>query len=193
MSLRPRRLTVVWLSAAVAMLLAGGLAWFQPWKLWLDQRVDEALPAIALIAAATPTPDIRSTDPATPPPNSTPSPIGPVLLSTGRFISHEHITSGSVSVVELPDGSRILAIAGLNTSNGPDLHVWLSDAPVLPGSDGWHLFDDGSYLSLGTLKGNLGNQSYPIPRTADLSRLASVTIWCARFKVSFGAAALRAA
>jgi Electron transfer DM13 len=68
--------------------------------------------------------------------------------------------------------------------------VWLTDAPVRPGRDGWHVFDDGEYVSLGTLKGNLGNQVYPIPRSVDLSRLTSVTIWCARFDVSFGAAQL---
>jgi hypothetical protein len=31
---------------------------------------------------------------------------------------------------------------------------------------------------------------YRIPASADLTRLTSVTIWCARFAVSFGAAAL---
>ena len=115
---------------------------------------------------------------------------GPRLLSRGELISHEHATHGTVSVVQQPDGQRVLAIAHLNTSNGPDLHVWLTDAPVRPGRDGWHVFDDGRHVSLGTLKGNVGNQVYSIPRSVDLSRLTSVTIWCARFDVSFGAAQL---
>jgi hypothetical protein len=61
---------------------------------------------------------------------------------------------------------------------------------VRPGKDGWHIFDDGRHLSLGTLKGNLGNQVYNIPPEADLSALTSVSIWCDRFNVSFGAAQL---
>jgi hypothetical protein len=36
----------------------------------------------------------------------------------------------------------------------------------------------------------VGNQVYPIPEDVDLSRLTSVTIWCDRFDVSFGAAQL---
>jgi hypothetical protein len=61
---------------------------------------------------------------------------------------------------------------------------------VRAGRDGWHVFDDGAYVSLGTLKGNLGNQVYPIPARADLSKLTSISIWCDRFDVSFGAAEL---
>lgn len=197
---RPRRRTAALLAATVAVAVAFGLIWFQPWKLWIDQRVDEPLPAVALAAAATPESASSSVPVTSPRPVASsvpvapprPSPGQPVLLSSGRFISHEHPTSGAASVVQQPGGSRVLAIAGLRTSNGPDLHVWLTDAPVRPGSDGWHIFDDGTYLSLGTLKGNLGNQTYPIPPSADLTRLTSVTIWCARFDVSFGAAALRA-
>ncbi|MDT4915055.1 MAG: hypothetical protein QOC66_4183 [Pseudonocardiales bacterium] len=52
------------------------------------------------------------------------------------------------------------------------------------------MFDDGAHVSLGTLKGNLGNQVYRIPRHADLSRLTSLSLWCDRFDVSFGAAVL---
>jgi hypothetical protein len=69
--------------------------------------------------------------------------------------------------------------------------VWLSDAPVLPGTDGWFVFDDGEYVDLGALKGNVGNQNYAIPADVDLTDLSSVTIWCDRFNVSFGAAELR--
>jgi hypothetical protein len=177
----------LWIGVAVlvAGVLAFGLAWFQPWKLWVDEHVNDRLPAVALAPAdATVIPTAPAgTDAATTAPADR-------LVSRGRFISQEHSTSGQVSVVQRADGSRVLAIAHLNTSNGPDLHVWLTDAPVRPGSDHWSVFDDGKYVSLGTLKGNIGNQLYAIPRNADLSRLTSVTVWCARFDVSFGAAEL---
>ena len=84
----------------------------------------------------------------------------------------------------------MLRLEGLETSDGPDLEVWLSDAAVVPGVDGWHLIDDGEYFSLGKLKGNLGDQNYEIPADLDLERFSSMSIWCVRFAVSFGAAEL---
>ncbi|MGW3944363.1 DM13 domain-containing protein, partial [Streptomyces phaeochromogenes] len=48
-------------------------------------------------------------------------------------ISHEHTTSGTVKLVRLTDGSHVVRLESLDTSNGPDLRVWLTDAPVKPG------------------------------------------------------------
>ena len=48
-------------------------------------------------------------------------------------------------------------------------------------------------VSLGKLKGNQGNQNYEIPATVDLAKLSSVSLWCDRFDVSFGAAELQSA
>jgi hypothetical protein len=114
------------------------------------------------------------------------------VLVSGEFISHEHGTTGRARVVALADGRRVLRIDDLDTSNGPDLRVWLSDAPVVAGPGGWRVFDDGEHVELGRLKGNKGSQNYPVPASVDLGRLASLTIWCDRFNVSFGAAALTA-
>ncbi|MEP7178819.1 MAG: DM13 domain-containing protein [Pseudonocardiales bacterium] len=177
-----------------AGLLTAALAWFQPWKLWVDDRVNDRLPPLALVpttpsdaASSAPLPSATAAPPVGPSPSK---PSGAVLLSRGQLISHEHPTHGTVSVIRASDGSRVLAIAHLDTSNGPDLHVWLTDAPVRPGSGGYHVFDDGEHVSLGVLKGNKGDQVYSIPTDLDLSRLTSVAIWCDRFDVSFGAAEL---
>ncbi len=70
------------------------------------------------------------------------------------------------------------------------LKVWITDAPVLTGRAGWHVFDDGRHLDLGELKGNVGSSNYVLPVTVDLAELTSVSIWCDRFNVSFGAATL---
>jgi hypothetical protein len=113
------------------------------------------------------------------------------VLAAGRFVSHEHTTSGTVRVLELPDGDRVLRLEDFTTSNGPALEVWLADAPVVAGREGWFVFDDGAHAELGELKGNVGDQNYALPPTVDLSRLSSVSIWCDRFNVSFGAAELR--
>jgi hypothetical protein len=169
---RRRRLRrrVLWIVAAVGLVVVvvGALV-FEPWKLVVDQRVDEAPPAA--------------------PPAAAP-PSGPVVLARGQLISHEHRSSGSVVVYRLADGSRVLRVEDLNTSNGPALHVWLSDAPVIEGSAGWGVFDDGRYVDLGELKGNIGSSNYPIPPEVDLGALPSVSIWCARFHVSFAATRL---
>ena len=166
----------------VAVVVAGGY-WFEPWRLFTTREVDERLPASAPVdqpATAPPAPG------ASAPGASAPS--GPVDLLRGRFVSHEHGTSGRVRVVSQPDGSRLLAIEDLNTSDGPDLRVWLTDAEV--SEDGWRVFDDGRYVDLGELRGNKGNLVYELPGDVDLADYQSVSIWCERFSVSFGAAAL---
>lgn len=43
----------------------------------------------------------------------------------------------TVRVIRLRDGSHQLAIENLDTTNGPDLPVWLSAGPVVEGFDGW--------------------------------------------------------
>jgi hypothetical protein len=170
----------VLLVAAVAAVLGGGvaLAVFQPWLLFVDVSVEDELP----VAVPAPTPD--------PTVSVVPLPAAPVEVARGEFISHEHATTGTATIVENPDGSRVLALAGLSTSNGPDLHVWLSAADVVEGRDGWFTAGSASYIDLGPLKGNLGDQVYEIPADADLSGVRSVDIWCVRFAVSFGAAQL---
>lgn len=175
---------IVLTAAAVVFAVIGvGLALFQPWKLWQDETVREALPSTTATApAGSAPPGVSSASPTTSP--------GPQTASIGRLISHEHNTTGTVKVVRLADGSHTLRLEGLDTSNGPDLHVWLTDAPVKEGKAGWGVFDDGKYISLGKLKGNKGDQNYALPTDLDLSQYTSVSIWCDRFNVSFGAAEL---
>lgn len=119
-----------------------------------------------------------------------PSSIVPVTVAQGTFISHEHTTTGTAKVVRLADGTHTLRLEGLDTSNGPDLHVLLSDAPVEEGPAGWRVFDEGKHVDLAELKGNRGDQNYPLPAGIDWTKHPSVSIWCDRFDVSFGAAAL---
>ena len=175
-----------WLVGGLALvaLVAGGY-WFTPWRLFTTREVDERLP----VATTTHGPATAGAAPSrTSSPASPASPAGPVELLRGRFVSHEHDTSGRVRIVHQPDGTRLLAIEDLDTSDGPDLHVWLTDAEVT--DDGWRVFDDGRYVDLGELRGNRGNLVYELPRELDLADYQSVSIWCERFSVSFGAAAL---
>lgn len=121
-----------------------------------------------------------------------PAATEPTVLATGTFISHEHPTSGTARILQLADGTRVLRLENLQTSNGPMLEVWLANAPVKDGIDGWRVFDSAPHISLGDLKGNVGDQNYMIPAEVNLADYTAVTIWCARFHVSFGAAALTA-
>jgi hypothetical protein len=76
--------------------------------------------------------------------------------------------------LDLGDGTRLLRLEDLPTSNGPDLFVYLSatltDGPRQP--------FDGGFVSLGRLKANQGNQNYQIPAGVDLRRHRNVVIWC---------------
>ena len=179
-----------------AALLGAGVVVLQPWLLFSDVRVDDALPT-AHSTQPTPGPDPATTDPApatpatsaTPSPTSAPDPV-PVILASSSFISHEHATTGTATIVANPDGTRVLAFEALDTTNGPDVHVWLSAADAVEGFDGWFLAGGADYVDLGVIKGNQGDQVYDIPADVDLSLYRSVSLWCVQFGVSFGAAPL---
>ena len=111
----------------------------------------------------------------------------PARLRSGSFQGLAHETSGSASVYQLPDGRRVLRLEELNTSNGPDLRVYLVE-----GDDASNdaAIKEGRFVDLGALKGNIGNQNYELPPDLDLDRYRSVSIWCKRFAVNFAAAPL---
>jgi hypothetical protein len=164
-------------AAVVAALVVFVAVWFQPQKLFIDERVDEAIPTATTSADA----PVEPTEPAEPA-----EPAEPVELARGEFVSLDHGTSGITRVLELADGRRIVRLEGLDTSNGPDLFVYLTTNPA-GGEEG--AFDD-DFVSLGRLKGNQGDQNYDVPADSDLTRFSSVVIWCDRFDSAFGAADL---
>uniref|UniRef100_A0AAU2JL56 DM13 domain-containing protein n=1 Tax=Streptomyces sp. NBC_00049 TaxID=2903617 RepID=A0AAU2JL56_9ACTN len=170
-----RRPLLIGGAAVAAAGLAFGLYWFEPWKLWVDETLNEAVPSVSAPA----TPDAAAGLPAE-----------PRTVAQGTLISHEHATTGTVKLLRLADGSHTVRLENLDTSNGPALRVWLTDQPVIEGSDGWHVFDDGKHVSLGELKGNKGDQNYAVPADVNPADFRSLSIWCDRFDVSFGAATL---
>ncbi len=151
---------------AVALLMAG-VVFFEPWTLWTTATVNEAAPTAAA------------------PDESSPSPAGPTELARGTFVSQEHETSGTATVIELADGRRTLRLEGFKTSNGPDLHVWLSEKQA---GGNWFKYGGGRKAQLGELKANRGSHNYAIPADVELDGLRSVVIWCKRFHVAFGSA-----
>jgi hypothetical protein len=171
---------LTWL-VIVALGIAGGLGlyWFAPWKLFTSKRVDDAVPVVVATTPGGPSGTLSASA----------SPADRVL-ATGTFVSHEHHTTGTVQLVALADGRRQLVLRDLSTSDGPDVWVWLSDKPVGTDRSSWSSFGTGHYVALARLKGNQGNQVYDIPTEVDLPGVHSVSLWCRRFSVSFGAAAL---
>ncbi len=180
---KPRRRIILALaSAAFLVLLVAGMGLFQPWRLFTSSSIDEPLtPRPAATAPAVPTPV-----PAISAPVATAAAL-PAVLATGPFQSQEHPTSGSASLVQLPDGSHVVRLENLASSDGPDVKVWLSDREA--GGD-WFKYRSGRFLDLGPVKATHGNQNYAVPPGTDLSGLDTVVLWCDRFSVAFGSAAL---
>ena len=116
-----------------------------------------------------------------------PEPSGPVGLASGDFISRSRYTvTGDATVYELEDGSRTLRLEDFESTNGPNLFVYLTSADAdAPDAD-----LDGDFIDLGALRGNVGNQNYDIPADVDLEVYDTVVIWCRPFAVAFGAADL---
>src|SRR5580658_8586042 len=145
--------------------IAAFIAWyaFRPERLVVNRRVDEAMPAAQS--------------------NSSPQP-----LVSGQFYSILHPTAGTATIYAMGDGTRVLRFTGFSTSNGPDVHVYMvasddaRDAATV---------QHAGFIDLGVIKGNVGEQNYTLGGDLDLAKYRAVSIWCKRFSVNFGAAALR--
>jgi len=158
----------------IILLGAGALiilwAAFRPENLFINQKVNEGVPTAS---AAAPTPSEGM--------------AGPTTLFTGQFHSGVHETSGIATILQLPDGKRILRLTNFKTSNGPDVHVYLVAANDVTDND---TVKRVGFLQLGPIKGNEGDQNYDLPADADLTKYRAATIWCERFSVNFGTAPL---
>lgn len=111
----------------------------------------------------------------------------PVALESGRFHGVAHATRGLATVYQTAGAGRTLRLSGFETSNGPDVRVYLIAAP--DASNNAAVTAQG-YKEVGRLRGSRGDQNYPLPPNLDLSRFHAVTIWCRRFAVNFATAPL---
>ena len=155
-----------WTRVAIPVVAVAALvAWyaFRPERLVVNRQVDEAMPTAQG--------------------GSSPQP-----LESGQFYSILHPTAGAATIFQMGDGSRILRLASFSTSNGPDVHVYMvaaDDAKDVA------TVQQAGFIDLGVLKGNIGDQNYRLDSDLDLAKYRAVSIWCKRFSVNFGAAALR--
>lgn len=188
---------------AIAVLAAG---WFFVSPLFIDETVDEdfsfvlddgrldvdrimAMPPekrrtmkSAIMQAAAEAPDRESMESM--------AFSEPRIAASGEFIDADaiHKGSGRATLYELPDGKHVVRLEDFRTTNGPALVVYLAkhEAPA-KASD----VSDNGFVKLGKLKGNVGNQNYPVPTGTDISEYHSVVIWCELFGVLFSPAALQ--
>ena len=68
-------------------------------------------------------------------------------------------------VIPLRDGITILRLENLKSTNGPNVHVYLSTDKTAS-----------NFIDLGRLKANNGNQNYNIPKGTDLAKHSIVLI-----------------
>src|SRR5215470_6451715 len=151
-------------------VIALAIAWyvFRPELLFINRTVNEQFPGGEAMASID---------------------KGAMSVTKGSFKGLAHETKGLASIYQLPDGKRTLRLTAFETSNGPDVHVYLTAAEGEKGSDA---IKEAGFIDLGSMKGNKGDQNYDIPGDTDLNKFKNVTIWCARFGVNFGEAALEA-
>jgi len=157
-----------WIKIAIPVAaVAAVVAWyaFRPERLVVNRQVNETMPAAQG--------------------GSSPQP-----LESGQFYSILHPTQGTATIYQMGDGTRILRLTSFSTSNGPDVHVY-----VVSADDAKDVarVEKAGFVDLGVIKGNIGDQNYTLGSDLDLAKYRAVSIWCKRFSVNFGAAALRPA
>jgi hypothetical protein len=156
----------MWLKVAIPVAAVVVLvAWyeFRPERLVVNRQVDEAMPATQGGSTAQ-------------------------LLESGRFYSILHPTEGTATIYQVGDGTRVLRLTSFRTSNGPDVHVYMVAADDAKDAA---TVEKAGFVDFGVIKGNIGDQNYTFGSDLDLTKYRAVSIWCKRFSVNFGAAALR--
>src|ERR1700722_18304578 len=126
-----------WTKVAIPIVAVAVLAaWyeFRPERLVVNRRVDKALPNVlgALSAQS---------------------------LESGRFYSILHPTEGTATIYQMGDGTRVLRFTTFNTSNGPDVHVYMvaaDDAKDIA------TVEKAGFVDLGVIKGNIGDKNYTL-------------------------------
>ena len=147
--------------AGAVGFVAGNAFWYLASPLWIDRVVAEELPA-----------ELQMT-----------------VAAKGMFRDADsaHSGKGLATIFRSASGASVLRFTEFEATNGPDLKVWLVKAGAIATSADVKASE---WLSLGPLKGNIGNQNYVIPANTDALSYKSVVIWCEQFGVLFSAADL---
>ena len=112
-----------------------GLVLVPPERLFTNVRVDEGMPTVQSNASTQP-------------------------IESGTFYTILHPTSGTATIYRMGDGSHVLRFTNFDTSNGPDVHVYMvaaDDAKDVA------TVEHAGFVDLGSIKGNVGDQNYTLP------------------------------
>ncbi len=154
----------------VLVLIILGVAWylFRQERLFINARVNEKFPESASEQK------VQSAG-------------SPIALFIGHFHGVAHEGDGVATIYQLPNCERIFRFTEFKTSNGPEVQIYLVAADDANDSD---TVKKAGFVSIGSIKGNIGDQNYDVPSDVDLAKYKAVTIWCRRFGVNFAAAPL---
>ncbi|MEX0286160.1 MAG: DM13 domain-containing protein [Paracoccaceae bacterium] len=105
----------------------------------------------------------------------------PAMAGTGTFKGlSNHITTGGVTVEERDGGYVIVLHGDFSFDGAPDPRVGFGNGGK---------FVDGTDFEV--LKSNSGEQVYKVPAGINASQFSDVFIWCRKFAVPLGVAALK--
>lgn len=138
-----------------------------PWEVSVEQQVDSPL-------VEAPPPGLDSPD--------------ATVLANAAMYDVDRQGEGTVRIVVLPDGRRVLRLDDFFVSINSDLEIWLSEHPhpeTTPeaASAGHH--------QVSFLKATVGDMNYELPPEVDLERYQSIVIWCELTSNAYAAATLQ--
>lgn len=167
----------VLIGIASAVVLIVGWAAFRPELLLVNKKANDAFPTLSAASdrggGDRLARDARNGNVTVP-------------VATGRFHGVAHQTQGNAGIFRLPDGRNVLRLTHFQTSNGPDVRLYLIGAS--DATDNAAVTRD--FVEIAKLKANTGDQNYSLPASLDIGRYHAVTVWCYRFNVNFGTAPL---
>jgi hypothetical protein len=102
-------------------------------------------------------------------------------LKAGSFVSGPYgNVSGNAKIYRLNGGAYQVQLQNFNSSNGPDLYVYLSKE-IMPVN----------FIPLGRLRSTNGDQLYDIPGMPSLTEYRYINIHCQQYNHLFGYALLQ--
>lgn len=128
--------------------------------------------------ASTPPPDASAPAPE----DRAEAPAAPVALGAGAFVGIDHRAVGDVALYRLADGAVVVRLENVDIEPGPDYDLYLVAGAGRQNPDGGVRLDD--------LKGNKGDQNYPVPAGVPVDGELTVLVWCEAFSVPVAAATL---
>ena len=136
-----------------------------PWEVTIEQQVDVPMiePAPSGIEAAQ-------------------------VLATGSMYDVDRVGKGSVRIVALPNGKRVLRLDDFFVSINSDLEIWFSEHPQ-PNSTPEAA--SARHRPLEFLKATAGSMNYDLPADLDVGSYRSIIIWCELTSNAYAAAELR--